>query len=192
MFEHLLLEQPLPVIGLFAVVGLILLFQNRRRTDQKLLVMAGGLLVATSAVYGLAATVKTQRESLADQTDYLGKWATPKTMEQFRELFLPHAILVGPDGVTWMQLKEMFTTLETTSKKYRVRKQSVRQIHPEVNQRGIGRSFLAVHTTLQMSGQAVNTEWMITWKLAADGAWKVQKLQWLEFQNRKPAFGIWQ
>ena len=162
MFEHLLLEKPLPVIGLFAVVGLILLFQNRRRTDQRLLVMGVGLLVAASAVYGLAATVKTQRESLAEQTDNLVKWATPKTMEQFRDLFLPHAILVGPDGVTWMQLKEMFATLETASKKYGLRKQSVRQIHLKVNQRGIGRSFLAVRTTLQISGQPVNTEWMIT------------------------------
>ena len=153
--------------------------------------MGVGLLVAASAVYGLAATVKTQRESLAEQTDNLVKWATPKTMEQFRDLFLPHAILVGPDGVTWMQLKEMFATLETASKKYGLRKQSVRQIHLEVNHRGIGRSFLAVRTTLHMSGQPVNTEWMITWKLAADRAWKVQKLQWLEFQNRKPAFGIW-
>ena len=190
-FQHLLLERPLPLVGLFFVVGLILLFQNRRRTDRKLLVVAVVLIAAAIAVYSLAAAITTTRESLMGQSRRLVDRAKPETIGQLKELFLSQARLVGPDETIWMQYDQLFGSLEAALRKYRTGKQVTRQIHADVIREGVGRSYLSVSTALEIYGRSVNTEWLITWKLQADGQWRVETVQWLKFQGSEPGYGIW-
>lgn len=192
LYQRLLLEQPLPLVFVLLVVGLILLMHGLRSSARRTVVVGSTLVVLAAGVWILATRVKTARERLVEQTISLVDRARLDRLTRFKEMFIAGAVLAGPDDTTWLQFEGIFSQLEAALKKHGLGKQVVREIHAGVDENGVGRSIFTVHTTIKMHEQPVRTQWRITWKIAPDGQWKLAKVQWLKFQGRRPIFRIWQ
>lgn len=193
MWEHLLLENPWPIVLALAGVALVLLIVAQRRLQRRPAVVALCCLLAAAGVYALAALVTTDREHITRRTAELVASTAPLDLEHFRSLFTADAELRGPRHDTWFNVEQLTGELQAALLRRTIRSHRIRAIEAQSQDASLARSLLRLNTTVSWndSQQDLPTTWLFTWQRGNDGQWRVRVAQWLTLSGQEPALGVW-
>lgn len=193
IFEHLLLENPWPLVAALGAVGVVLLILANRRRQSRLFHAAIVALMLAVGAFLLASYVTTQREELAGRTRRLVELTAPLQVPALEAMFAPNAVLSDGNGNVCLRAEGIFRDLEAALGRYPIADQSIRQVDAEVLRPGFGATEFDLSTSLRSEyGQsAIRTVWRVDWRRGGDGQWQITDIRWLKFQGKAPRCGMW-
>ena len=189
LLEHLLFEKPYPLVVLFVVAAVVLLWAGARGQRRGMMLTAGMMVVAAAAVGVLAGVVETQREKLIAATEQLVERVAEGDIRQLRRTLDRRAFVSYYDGSVWLNYDQIFPKLKEVRKTYAPQRHRVGHIRAEVREGRYGRTDFNVQTVLKTSSRPINTKWRLTWE-AHKGDWRVTRIHWLRFEDRRTSSAI--
>lgn len=193
LWQSLLLESPWLLVIALAAGGLIVRLAARQRGHRRL-AHAGWIGPGLALlVWALSHLVQTGREQLLAHSRDLVASTAPIQPPHLLAMLRPDAVLVGPDGQTWLDGPALRAELESQAGRLRIASQSIRSIEAQTLGDGQGVALLDLRTTLAegFGAQApIASKWLLTWR-QEDGVWRLQRVQWLELMNRPARMGAW-
>lgn len=192
LWQHLLLEQPWPVIVALGVAVVVLTVLAQRHRRRGLRIAAWGLAVLAGGIYAVAWQVTTDREQLLEATEALvAATESPMDPEAFAARWLgDNAVLTGADGEPWLDRDAIERTLRSAHRRYTIEQHATRRLDAATGRPGLGRSVVELST--QAGGGRmgafgpVRTEWDLRWKQNEHGEWRVYEIRWVRFRDRQP------
>ncbi len=193
LWSHMLFESPwLLAMGLVGV-GVVLRLVGQQRGQRRVVTASWVALAAAVAVIGLAKVVTTDRERLLQRTRELVAATAPLDGGRVAGFLAADAVLVGPDGDTWVSVGELGGEIDAAGRNYPIASQAIRHLEAEARSDAQGLVLVDLRTTLSegFGAQApIPTKWLLTWRKTPEG-WRVYRVQWLELMNQSPPRGAW-
>jgi len=194
LWENLLLENPWPLALTLVVVAMGLLWHGVTRDDKRARRLSPVAALAAVAIWTAATFTTTTRETLIDRTEQLVRATQPpRDVATLTALFDPQARVLGASGDLWMQSGDKVAAeLARSCDTFDVQGHWLRMQGADMTGPDRGRSLFVINTSLggTFAGRPVRTEWLVTWKQASDGQWRVLTVQWLDLQGSDPPPGI--
>lgn len=189
--QNLLFENPWPLVIVFLLTGVTIVFASRGRGGSRPMGIAGLLFAAALGVYALTSLVTTTREQLAEQTRELVRRAGTGSSASLGQLFAEHAVLAGPDGTVWVNpLSAILTEYEGVVRRHTMT-HTIRSIDAEHTGGNRGRTLLLVSSRVHELERAIPTQWLFVWQRDDDGTWRVIEANFLRFGTHPPTQGMW-
>ena len=157
-----------------------------RRSDKRIMAGAGVALALAIGVVVLARSVVTTTETIKQRTRELIEATAPLDIEALDDIFTPETRLTGPDGSVWFDVDEVFSHLIWADKTYVIGSQKITLMEAYAPQPDHAVSNFELRSVAGVTGTPVRTVWKIIWIREDDGQWRVEVIQWLEFQGRLP------
>ncbi len=195
-FEHLLLEEPLPLVILLAAAGLIILWRARSALQRRrpLLLTGSALLTAAAAIAITGSCIQTGREQIRSGVLRLVQAAATADSATLDALMAPDCRLFtryqipGYSGAAAGMDKA--TILEQVAQTHRVT--PITQADPREPQchlRGpsLGSTQLLVHTVIenQRAGYKfpIDSWWRVDWSKDPAGQWRASQIELLSLPS---------
>lgn len=189
---HYLLEQPLPTVAALLLLTGLLALAAMRRGHKGLLIgslIAGPLLAA--CVWAAATLVATAREQVMHLTKELGAATSPLDPAALDRLLDGDAVLLGPEGGTWLTRTQFDPTIRLVLDRYTISSNQTHVLGADVVGQKAGgqraRVLIDVATRFDsdLYGQRpILTRWLIEWVRpggsTGPNAWQVIRVRWLE------------
>ncbi len=193
VLTYLFLEQPWPLVIALLLVTVALTTVGRRQQRPIWRDVGWSMVAVAAVVLVVARQVETDREQLMRQTRELVQAAqSPMDVQSVDRLLADDVVLVGPDRGLWLEREGILAKLRQIDRKRVVEGQSVGALNATVTDSGEGLSRLSLHT--QLGGPyhqpAIGTQWVLHWRQADDGHWRLHEIEWLRFFGQKADQGM--
>ena len=190
-FEHLIFENPLPLVIVLSVAAVAVLLVNRGRLSRRTVVGVGMLVALAGLSFAVSRWVQTDREQLMAAARRLVEHALADDLTAMGAMFDPIAVLKGPGGRVWVPAVMVFTTMQRVDQKYVLGTHKLRDLDAEIRCESHGLTLLKVTSVVGADASRPHrTVWELAWRRNEEGRWRIKEARWLKLDGLDPAIDL--
>lgn len=190
VWQQLLLERPWGAVGVLVIAAfLAVVVMNRREQFRRGLMIGGAILGVAGAIFATATLVETDHEKVRGATVRLIDAAATGDVAGTEALLASDSKLhLEGMGSFSLSREELLAGVEALDQQVGVSDHGILDRTAVIDGPNVARSRVVVRVGLQGGGPTFSS-WELTWRLEADGAWRLARMECQSINGRSP--GQW-
>jgi hypothetical protein len=187
LFEHLLLENPWPLVIVLICGAAVLRVIARRHEKRAFNLAALVTLLLAGGIIALAHLVHTPRERVTAATHELLDATADNDPATIERLLDPRIVLADEGGNVRISVGELRPRLDRALEKFPLASQRAKDLAVEVRGKDVASAYLALRTGFTDNAYPpAHTQWRLEWRCGDDGVWRLVEVRWLRWMGRTP------